>query len=200
MSNREAHSTRVVAWDIPSAVVVGERFKMKVGIKCSSECELANRSFAVYDHDGKQIAASTLPGERWPGTDGLYAAEVELEAPSHDGLYTWTVSAAASDTEIPHAKGDLSFGVRAVSHPDYVVTVEAVDKDSQTPLCGARVVMHPYNAVTDDRGVAEIRVAKGEYRLFVTQTNYLIFGQALEVTADVKARVELELEPVPERN
>ena len=107
MSHREAHSTRVVAWDIPSVVVVGERFKMKVGIKCSSECELANRSFAVYDHDSKQIASSLLPGELWPGTAGLYAAEVELEAPPHDGLYTWSIRAAALDTGLPHAEGGL---------------------------------------------------------------------------------------------
>ena len=195
-----SHRLNVVAWDTPPAVVVGKRFKMKIGIKCTSECDLANISLGVYDHEAKQIVSSTLTGDRWPGTNGLYAAEVELEAPPHEGLYTWTVSAAASESEIPHAEVALSFGVRAVSHPDYVVTVEAVDKDSQTPLCGARVVMHPYNVVTNDRGVAEIRVAKGAYRLFVTQTNYLIFSQDLEVTADMKARVELELEPVPERN
>ena len=81
-----SHRLNVVAWDTPSAVVVGKRFKMKIGIKCASECDLANRSLAVYDHDGKQIAASTLPAERWPGTDGLYAAEVELEAPPCEGL------------------------------------------------------------------------------------------------------------------
>jgi hypothetical protein len=194
------HTTHIVTWDTPSAVVVGERFKIKVGIKCSSECDLANRSFGISDHEGKQIASSTLTGDRWLGTDGLYAAEVELEAPPREGLYTWTVRAAGWDTGLPHAEGGVSFGVRVVSHPDYVVTVEAVDKESQTPLNGARVVMHPYNAVTDERGLAVVRVAKGAYRLFVTQTKYLTFGQPVEVTADMKARVELELEPVPERN
>ena len=191
------HATQVVVWDVPSAVVVGERFKMKVGIKCSSECDLAKRSFVVYDDGEKQIASSTLSGEQWPGTAGLYVKEVELAAPPSEGLYTWTVSALASET---HAEGSAGFGVRVVSRPDYVVTVEAVDKDSQTPLSGARVVMHPYHAITDERGVAEVRVAKGEYRLFVTQTNYLTFGQPVEVTTDMKTRVELELEPIPERN
>jgi hypothetical protein len=194
------HTTHVVAWDAPSAVVVGERFKMKVGIKCSNECDLANRDFGIYNHEGTQIASSTLIGNRWPGTAGLYAGEVELEAPPREGLYTWTLRSAGSDTGLPHAEGGVSFGVRVVGHPDYVVTVEAVDKDSQTPLSGARVVMHPYNALTDERGVAEVRVAKGAYNLFVTQTKYLTFGQPVEVTADMKARVELELEPVPERN
>jgi hypothetical protein len=194
------HSMHVVAWDAPSAVVVGERFKMKVGIKCSNECDLANRNFGIYDQEGTQIASSTLNGERWPGTAGLYFTAVELEAPAREGLYTWTVRVPASGAGLPHAEGGVSFGVRVVSHPDYVVTVEAVDKDSQTPLSLARVVMHPYNAVTDERGVAELRVAKGTYKIFVTQTNYLTFGQPVEVTADMKARVELELEPIPERN
>jgi len=194
------HTTHVVAWDTPSAVLAEERFRIKVGIKCSSECAFTNRDFGVYDHEGKQVASSTLSGERWPGTTGLFAAEVELEAPSREGLYTWTVRARGSDAGVPHAEGSISFGVRVVSHPEFVVTIEAVDKDSQTALMGARVVMHPYNAITDERGIAEVRVAKGSYRLFVSQTKYVTFGLPVEVVADMNERVELELEPVSERN
>jgi hypothetical protein len=194
------HTTHVVAWDAPSAVVVGERFRMKVGIKCPNECDLTNGDFGIYDHEGTQVARGTLTGDRWPGTSGLYVAEVELEAPAREGLYTWSVRRQGSDVGIPHAEGSISFGVRVVSHPQYLVTVEAVDKDNQAPLSGARVVMHPYKAVTDERGIAEVRVAKGAYKLFVSQTNYLTLGLPVEVTQDMKARVELDLEPVPERN
>jgi hypothetical protein len=194
------HTTSVVAWDIPSAIVVGERFRIKVGIKCSNECHLTNRDFGVYDHDGAQVATGTLPGDRWPATTGLNVAEVELEAPAGEGLYTWSVRSPGSDVGIPHAEGSISFGVRVVNHPEYLVTVETIDKVSQTPLRGARVVMHPYRAVTDERGVAEVRVAKGAYKLFVSQSRYLTFGLPVEVTADMTARAELYLEPVPERN
>src|SRR4030095_111280 len=194
------HTTHVVAWDAPSAVVVGERFRMKVGIKCPNECDLTNGDFGIYDYEGTQVARGTLTGDRWPGTSGLYVAEVELEAPAREGLYTWSVRRQGSDVGIPHAEGSISFGVRVVSHPQYLVTVEAVDKDNQAPLSGARVVMHPYKAVTDERGIAEVRVAKGAYKLFVSQTNYLTLGLPVEVTQDMKARVELDLEPVPERN
>jgi capsular polysaccharide biosynthesis protein len=90
--------------------------------------------------------------------------------------------------------------VRVVSHPEFMVTVETVDKVTQTPLSGARVVMHPYKATTDERGVAEVPVAKGAYRLFVSQTGYLTFGLPVEVTANLTARAELDLEPVTERN
>ena len=91
-------------------------------------------------------------------------------------------------------------GVRAVSPPECLVTVEVVDQDSRVPLAGARVVMHPFRAVTDDRGFAELRVATGVYTLFVSQTRYLTFGLPVEVTADMTASAELCLEPVAERN
>ena len=210
------HTMSVVAWDIPSAIVAGERFRMKVGIKCSNECQLTNTRFGIYDHEGAQVATGTLPDQHWPGTTGLYVAEVELEAPAGEGLYTWSVKGpstplgagpspalgedAGLDGGIPHVEGSISFGVRVVSHPECLVRVEAVDKESQTPLSGARVVMHPYKAVTDDRGVAELRVAKGTYKLFVSQPRYLTFGLPVEVGADVTARAELFLEPVLERN
>jgi hypothetical protein len=194
------HTTSVVAWDIPSAIVAGERFRMKVGIKCSNECALTHSDFGIYDHEGAHIATGALPGDRWPGTTGLHVAEVELEAPAGEGLYTWSVKGPRSDVESLHAEGSISFGVRVVSQPEYLVTVETVDQVSQTPLSGARVAMHPYKAVTDERGVAQVRVAKGSYTLFVSQTRYRTLGLPIDVTADVTARAELCLEPVPERN
>jgi hypothetical protein len=79
------------------------------------------------------------------------------------------------------------------------VTVETVDKVDQTPLRGARVV-HPNRAITEDRGIAEVRVAKGAYKLFVSQARYVTFGLPVEVTADMTTRAELDPEPVTERN
>ena len=186
------HGTNVVVWDVPSAIVAAERFRIKVGIKCSSGCHLANMDFGIYDEAGAQVATGTLPDERWPGTTGLYVAEIELEAPAGEGLYTWSVRG--------HAEGFASFGVRVVGAPECLVRVEAVDHISQTPIGGARVIMHPYQAVTDERGVAEVRVAKGGYKLFVSQTTYLTFALPVDVTADMTTRAELDVEPVRERN
>ena len=200
------HTTSVAAWDVPATVVAKERFGMKVGIKCSDECPLGGMAFGVYDHEGTCVAEGTASGEVWPGTTGLYFAEVDLEAPGEEGLYTWTVRnapAAASeegDAQIEHAGGISGFGVRVVSHPEYLVRVEAIDHDGQTPVGDARVVMHPYHAVTDARGVAELRVAKGSYTLFVSQTGYMIWGVPVEVAADVTTKAELQLQPVLERN
>ncbi len=194
------HTTYVVAWDMPSDIGVGDRFRIKVGIKCSTGCRLANSDFGIYDHEGTRLAVGTLSDERWPGTAGLYVTEVELDAPASAGLYTWSVKSLPSATGIPHAESSIEFGVRVVGHPEFLVTIETVDKVTRAPLSGARVVLHPYRVVTDQQGVARVRVAKGAYKLFVSQTNYLTFGLPVEVTADMTARAELDLEPVPERN
>ena len=194
------HPTYVVVWDVPTNVVVREKFAVKVGIKCANGCSLANSPFGLYDHQGTQIAAGTLPDEQWPDTAGLYVGEVELEAPASEGLYAWSVKRAQSDLEIPHAESSIEFGVRVVGRPECLVTIESVDKVTQAPLIGARVVMHPYRVVTDEHGVARLRVAKGVYQLFVSQTNYLTCGLPVEVAADMTARVQLDLEPVLERN
>jgi hypothetical protein len=78
--------------------------------------------------------------------------------------------------------------------------VEAVDKLSQEALAGAHVALHPYMAMTDERGFAEMKVAKGAYNLFVAKAHYLTLGLPVEVTADMTARAELDLEPEIERN
>ena len=194
------HACNIVAWDVPSAIVAGEKFRMKIGVKCSTECHLANARVAVHDHEGAHVATATVGGELWPGTTALYFAEVELDAPASQGLYTWTVKGPQSDGEVPHAESVVSFGVRTVGRPEYVVRIETIDIDNQTPLSGARVVMHPYKAITDERGIAEVRVAKGAYNLFVSQTSYVTFGLPVDVTTDITARAELHLEPDRERN
>jgi hypothetical protein len=195
----KAHSSAAVAWDVPSAIVAGVRFRMKIGVKCSSECDLTNRAVGIYDHDGAPVATATL-GAVWPDTAALHGTEVELEAPAVEGLFRWSARIQGSDEGIPHAEGSVDFGVRVVRPPPHRVTVEAVDSVTRRPIEGARVVMHPYHAATDGRGIAEVQVATGAYTLFGTQSGYLTFGLPIEVSADMTARAELDVEPVPERH
>ena len=194
------HTTRVLAWDIPPTVVAGDGFTIKVGIKCSSECKFTDKAFAIYDHEDTKVGSGTLSGDVWPGTSGLYFATVELKAPSSADLYQWSVKSAGKDLERPHAEGAAEFSLRVVARPECVVKIEAVDRVSQEPVAGAQVALHPYRTVTDERGLAEIRVAKGAYALFVAKRKYLTLGLPVEVTADMTARAELDLEPEIERN
>ena len=211
----EAHATRVVVWDTPPAIERGKRFAVRLGVACSARCPPAGWAVEVRDHDGELRATSALGDEPWPGTDALYHAEVALTAPDTEGLYTWEAAArtnvadgtdganvadgadlpdgedVANGAAVAHADGSTRFGVRVVSPPACLLTVVALDAESGAPVAGARVAAHPYRAVTDARGVAEIRVPAGEYRLFVSGRRYRPFRFEGDVQADTTIRAEL---------
>ena len=196
------HSTRVVVWDAPSTIERGEGFSVKLGVKCSSECRPDGWTVEVRDQDGKKRATATLGGEPWPGTASLYYTEVDLSAPDEEGLHVWEAKAPmdgpadglADGLDIPHAECIAPFSVRVVPTPECLLTVVAIDMESQTPVKGAKVVVHPYKAFTDERGVAEVRLPEGEYRLFVSGKNYFPFRSDGEMKTDVTIRAELALD------
>jgi hypothetical protein len=193
-----AHAANVNVWGLPSAIAAGERFSFKIGIRCSAGCQLAGGALSITDHDGAQVAAAKLCDDVWPGTSALYFAEVEAQAPRTPGDFTWQVTTAASEESVPHAAGSCGFSVRVVAPPDHEVTVEAFDGDTRTPIKGAHVLLHPYRALTDERGVARVKVAKGRYTLFVSGFNYIGHERIIDVTSDVTARAELAVEPEEE--
>ena len=158
--NVEPHETRLVVWDTPPAIERGTRFAVRLGVACSARCPAGGWAVEVRGHDGESRATATLGDEPWPGTDALYHAEVALTAPDAEGLYTWEAEALTDGADVAHAGGSARFRVRVVSPPACLLTVVAVDAESGTPVAGARVAAHPYRAVTDARGVAEMRVAR----------------------------------------
>ena len=189
------HEVRLNVWDVPSAIVTGERFKFVLGIKCSAGCNLAGREFGIFDREGRQHSAANLGDDIWPGTDALYFAEVEAVAPPMTGDQQWEVRTAAWCSDLPHAAGSLGMSVRIVSPPDCQVTIEAVDREKQTPIKGARVVMHPYRATTDENGIAKLKVTKGPYDVLVSGSKYVPVSTTVEVTADMITRAELDENP-----
>jgi hypothetical protein len=192
------HAANVNVWGLPSVIPAGERFSFKVGIKCSAGCKLAGRALSITDHDGVQVAVIKLCDDVWPGTSALYFAEVEAQSPRTPGDFIWWVTTPASDLGVPHAAGSCGFSVKIVEPPDNEVTIEAFDCDTQTPIKGAHVLLHPYRALTDERGVARVKVAKGRYTLFVSGFNYIGHERIIDVTSDVTARAELAVEPEEE--
>jgi len=191
----KAHAASVNAWGLPSAIAAGERFKLKIGIKCSAACCLTGSPLSIVDHEGAHVGAASLANDTWPGTSALYFAEVEVVAPLIPGDYTWQAKTPGSDSSIPHAAGSCTFAVKVVSPPDHEVTVEAIDGEKQTPIEGAHVLVHPYRAFTDERGVAKIKVAKGLYKLVVSGFKYIAYQNIIDVAGDVTTRAELTAEP-----
>jgi hypothetical protein len=192
------HAASMSVWGLPSAIPAGERFSFKVGIRCSAGCKLAGRALSITDHNGMEVAAAKLCDEVWPGTSALYFAEVETQAPRTPGDFTWQVATPASEQGMPHAAGSCGFALKVVAPPDHEVTVEAFASDTRAPIKGAHVLLHPYRALTDERGVAKVKVAKGRYTLFVSGFNYIGHERIIDVMSDVIARAELVVEPEEE--
>lgn len=193
----KAHQVSVVVWDVPSAISSGETFRFKVGVKCTSECRPTGWTFEVNDGLGNQVAAGVPGDEPWPGTAALFYAEVEAKAPVAEGLHDWTVSAPGPNSDIPHEQHKTRFGVRAVRQPQCVITVEAIDGESQLPIKGAKVVVHPYRVVTDESGRAQVRVPKGAYRIFVSGAQHIPYRAEYEVQDDLSVRAELVVDRAP---
>jgi len=190
-----AHAASVNVWGLPSAIAAGERFGLKVGIKCSAGCKLTGRQLSIFDGEGAQVGAASLLDDVWPGTSALYFAEVEAQAPLTTGDYKWEIKTSGSDSSVPHAAGSFTFAVKVVRPPDCKVTVEAFDSETQTPIKGAHVLLHPYRALTDESGVAKVKLAKGRYKLFVSGFKYIAYENIIDVAGDVTTRVELTAEP-----
>jgi hypothetical protein len=191
----KAHGASVNVWGLPSAIAAGERFRLKVGIKCSAGCKLTGRLLGVFDHEGTQVGAGNLRDDVWPGTNALYFAEVEAQAPLATGDYKWQAKTPEWDSGVPHAAGSFTFRVNVVSPPDYEVTVVAFDREKQAPIDGAHILLHPYRSRTDEKGVAKVKVTRGRYRLFVSGFNYIPHESDIDVAGDVTTRVELTAEP-----
>src|ERR1043165_5096865 len=103
------HSTSLAAWDIPSPVVQGGSFAVKVGAKCSACCALSGRHVEIRDEIGNVVGTGTLGDATLAGTTGLYFTTLHLTAPDEIKLYNWTVSFAAPELKLAHGGAPSSF-------------------------------------------------------------------------------------------
>jgi hypothetical protein len=187
----KAHAASMNVWGLPSAIAEGERFRFKVGVKCSAGCKLAGRALSIFDHEGRQVGDARLLDEVWPGTSALYFAEVEAKAPLTAGAYVWQVKTAGSAFPPAHAAGACTLTIKVVGPPDCELTVTTVDHATQMPIKGAHILLHPYRTSTDETGVAKIKVIRGRYKLHVSGFNYLPCENTVDIEGDVATRVEL---------
>ena len=77
------------------------------------------------------------------------------------------------------------------------MTVEAVDHKTAEAVAGVQVVMHPYRAVTDERGIAQISATKGTYTVFVSRAKYDPMSIKIDLKDDWRGKVDL-VEELPE--
>jgi hypothetical protein len=101
---------------------------------------------------------------------------------------------------VPHAAALFTFAIKVVDRPDHEVTVEVFDSEKHAPIRGAHVLLHPYRAFTDKRGVAKVKVTKGRYTLFISGFHYIAYENIIDVAGDVMIRAELTVEPEGEED
>jgi len=185
------HQTSLAVWDIPTPAA-GERFSIKVGAKSSAGCVLGARRVEVLD--GEAVVASGHLGDApWPGTDALFWAEVELQAPDRPGLITLSVCFDASELDEPHEGASASFKVSVIARPDHTLTVKVVADG--VPVEDAIVRLGPTRASTDASGVAAVKLAKGRYELVVWKAGYDAPVTPLTIDADAFTQIDVRVVP-----
>jgi hypothetical protein len=194
----QAHTTSLAVWAVPSPVVIGERFSVKVGAKSSGGCSLAGRGIAISDTSGAAVGRGTLSETPWPGTSALYWAEVELPAPTQEGLAWYAADFAAADAVIPHDGSASRFSVAIVRPPEHRLTIVVREKDSRAPIEHAEIRLGAYAAATDPSGHAEVAVPEGSYELTVWKAGYDTPVRMLDISADLG--IEIEAEALPPEN
>lgn len=191
-----AHLTSLAAWGMPSPIVIGRPFEVRVGARCSAGCQLGGNPVVVHDEAGSVAASATLGETPWPGTDALYWATIELTAPEREGPASWSVGFAPTESELPHAGATSTFSAAAVAPPEHTVTIRVTDRATGGVIEGVRVLLARYRGVTDAAGLARVAVPTGTFDLLARKPGYEASSSSVHVPGDVTTHLELEPEPV----
>ena len=196
----EQHQTSIAVWDVDSPVVSGELMKLKVGVRCSANCQLAGKEVVILDYQGTVVASETLGTDLWPNTTALYWTEVEFQPPAIEGIFTWSASFPEQNLEDSHFGSSTTFGFEIVKKPDCVISLEVTEQETGLPINGADVVLQPYRGRTDNRGNARFEVANGYYQIYVTKVKYDTFSIGVLATESQTVKVALSTTPEQEQD
>ena len=182
----------LAVWDIPSSVVTGERFQIKVGAKSSADCVLRGKGVEVCGEDGAVVVQGVLGQQPFPGTNALYWAAVELVAPSQAGISSLSARFEGHELDLDHNSSETRFSIVVVRPPEHVLTVRVVEQEAGTPIADVQIRLGPYRAESDQNGQARINCAKGTFELNVWKVGY----DAPPITVDVDADAVVQVEAV----
>jgi hypothetical protein len=192
------YATSLAVWNIPSPVVTGERFSIRVGAKSAADVGLAGRQIDICDQADTCVAQGRLAEAPLPGTSALYWTDVELAAPTKPGMHAFSAAFAPTDLELAHEGAAFKFNVVAVEPPEHKLTVRVIESASAAPIEDMQVRLGVYRAATDRSGRAEIALPKGSYELAVWKVGYDAPPKTVVVNDDVI--VEVAVTAVPEED
>jgi hypothetical protein len=189
------HATSMAVWDVPLPVVANRLFKVKVGVKCSAMCRLTGQLVDIRDEGGAPLGEARLGEAPWRGTSGLHVAEVELNAPTTEGIFAWSAGFSADGPGLPHEKVSATFGFRTARAPEHRVTFTVTDKETKVPLENVEVRLGVYRASTDAQGLARLELPGGVYTLEAWKSGYQTPSRTIEVTNDLAIQIEALCSP-----
>ncbi|HEY7443101.1 MAG TPA: carboxypeptidase-like regulatory domain-containing protein [Vicinamibacterales bacterium] len=197
-STTRPHTTSIAVWEVPSPVVTGRSFRVKVGVKCSEQCRLAGERIEVCDEGGRQIGEGRLGEVPWPRTSGLYVADVALDAPVREGILAWSARFMGVAAGSPHEEASAVFSLRTARPPEHRLSVRVTDKATDAPLEAVEVRLGVYRASTDAQGLACLEVPGGIYNLDAWKAGYEALSRTVQANKDLTIRIEAW--PSPEKD
>ena len=189
------HDTSLAVWDTPSPAILERENFLKVGVKCSAGCNLAGENIEIQDHEGEVVATGRLGESPWPGSQGLYWKEVSFQAPRQEGYYSWKAQFREPRQAIPHQGAVLSFGFQTTRSPEYRLSIEVADSETQIPIGDAFVAANTFRTYTDAHGRAILKITGGAYEIYVWRHGYVAWETTLEVSADTEIQAKLSVAP-----
>ncbi len=192
------NATSLAVWAIPSPVVMGEKFAIKVGAKSSAGVALTGGTVGVCYESGAVVARGHLGETPLPGTRALYWTDIELLAPVTEGMQAWSVRFEPQELELPHESASTTFSVSIVRPPEHRLTIKVIEKDTAAPIADAQVRLGAFRAATDRSGLAEVDMPKGIYDLNVWKVGYEAPTRTVEL--DDNVFVEVAVLPLPEED
>lgn len=191
------HATSLAVWGVPSPVVRGAAFRVRVGARCSAGCGLGGERVVVRDDAGRPVGEGVLGEEPVRGTGALHPAEVELTGPDTEGLASWSVGFAGPERpELPHAGASARFSFMVAPEPEHRVTVRVAESGTGRPLGKVDVRVGVHMGSTDGDGVAAIDLPGGAYEMVACRAGWVFSPRGIEVAGDVE--IELEAVPAPD--
>jgi hypothetical protein len=184
------HDTSIAVWDVATPVVAQSLVRLRVGVRCSTGCNLAGRAVRAVDESGIPAGDGILGPEPLPGTDALFWTEIGLQAPAAEGVAAYRAEFSSAEIDLPHHPSSARFSFRTTARAEHQVTIAVLEKETGAPVDDVEVRLGPYIRSTDASGTVRIDVPGGDYDLSIRKDGLQAGEQTVHVASDLSIRID----------
>jgi hypothetical protein len=189
------HKVGLVSWDVPTSIVCGEAFTIKVGAKCSADCCLRGLRVHLTDKQGVTRASAELGTETWPEANGLYWAELALTASSDEGVHQYRLASVVEDLTLPHSAFDATLSFATIGELAHAISISVLEHSTNLPIADTQVRLGFQCAATNETGLARFMAPSGRQKFFVWKAGYKAADQLLDIGRDETFVIRMEAMP-----